>query len=316
VATALVTGASGFLGSHTVPQLLRAGHRVRALVRDEAAAAEVLGMLREAGTGAVEFAFGDVTQARALVEAMAGTDSVVHLVAIARDTTGGRDLERINFGGTANVIDAMRTVQIRRLIYLGNMGIADDPRLKFASSKARAEATVAASDLDWTILKPSIMYGERDGFFNLIAPLVRRLPLIRFNPGIVPIPGLGRARFQPIWVEDVARVIVASLERPDTVRTSLELGGPRYWTYREIVQEVVRGMGARRLIVPVPVPVIALVAGIYERFGAWFPTSTDQLRQLKLDNTGSLTLIRDTFGFEPRDMAGQLGYLTRPPEQQ
>jgi uncharacterized protein YbjT (DUF2867 family) len=316
VGTVLVTGASGFVGSHTIPQLLRAGHRVRALVRDETAAAQVLGKLRETGTGAVEFAFGDVTQARALVDALAGTDCVVHLVAIARDTTGGRDLERINFGGTVNVIEAMRTVRIRRLIYLGNMGIADDPRLKFASSKARAEATVAASDLDWTILKPSIMYGARDGFFNLVAPLVRRLPLIRFNPGIVPIPGSGGARFQPIWVEDVVRVIVASLERADMVRKSVELGGPRYWTYREIVQEVLRGMDARRLIVPVPIPVIALVAGIYERLGVWFPTSTDQLRQLKLDNTGPLTLIRDLFGFEPRDMTGQLGYLKRPPEEQ
>jgi NADH dehydrogenase len=113
-------------------------------------------------------------------------------------------------------------------------------------------------------------------------------------------------------VEDVARVIVAVLERPDTVAKTLELGGPRYWTYREIVQEVLRGMGARRLIVPVPVPVIALVAAIYERLGVWFPTSTDQLRQLRLDNTGPLSLIREMFGFEPRDMAGQLGYLKRP----
>jgi uncharacterized protein YbjT (DUF2867 family) len=316
VATVLITGASGFVGSHTIPQLLRAGHRVRALVRNETAAAEVLARLREAGTGAVEFAFGDVTESDTLPDAVAGTESVVHLVAIPRDTTGGRDLQRVNVGGTANVIAAMERAGARRLIYLGNMGIADDPRLKFAGSKARGEAAVAASGLEWTVLKPSVMFGERDGFFNLIAPLVRRLPLIRFNPGIVPVPGLGGARFQPIWVEDVARVIVASLERSDTVRKSLELGGPRYWTYREIVQEVLRGMGARRLIVPVPVAVIALVAAIYEHLGVWFPTSTDQLRQLKLDNTGPLTLIRDTFGFEPRDMAGQLGYLKRPPEEQ
>ena len=316
MATVLVTGASGFVGSHTVPRLLEAGHRVRALVRNEGAAAGVLGQLRASGQGAVEFAFGDVTDPTGLADAVRGADAVLHLVAIPRDFEGGRELMRVNVVGTRNVIEAMKLAGVRRLIALGNMGVADDPELKFASSKAKAEALVAGSGLDWTILKPSVMFGERDGFFNLIAPLVRRLPLLRFNPGIVPVPGLGRARFQPLWVGDLARAIVLCLERPETTGRSYELGGPRYWTYREIVQEVMRGMGARRLIVPVPVPVIALVAGIYERFGAWFPTSTDQLRQLRLDNTGSLTGVRDAFGFEPRAMEGQLGYLKRPPEQQ
>jgi uncharacterized protein YbjT (DUF2867 family) len=316
VATVLVTGASGFVGSHTVPRLLEAGHVVKALVRNEDAAAKVLGQLRETGQGAVEFGFGDVTDPNGLADAFRGTDAVVHLVAIPRDFEGGRELMRVNVVGTRNVIEAMKTAGVRRLISLGNMGIADDPNLRFASSKAKAEALVADSGLEWTILKPSVMFGERDGFFNLIAPLVRRLPLLRFNPGIVPVPGRGRARFQPLWVGDLARVIVLSLERPETIGRSFELGGPRHWTYREIVQEVMRGMGARRLIVPVPVPLIALVAGVYERFGAWFPTSTDQLRQLRLDNTGPLNGVRDAFGFDPRDMAGQLGYLRRPPDEQ
>lgn len=316
MATVLVTGASGFVGSHIIPALLERGHRVRALVRNDRGRGEVLRRLPEQRQGQVEFAFGDVTEPEKLADAMPGTDAVVHLVAIARDFTGGRDLERINLGGTVTVIEAMKMAGVRRLIYLGNMGIANDPTLKFASSKARAEAAVMQSGLDWTILKPSTMFGERDGFFNIIADLARRLPLIRFNPGIVPVPGLGRARFQPVWVGDVARVAALCLERPDTVGRSFELGGPRYWTYREIVAEVLRGMGVRRLIVPVPVPLIWLVARVYEALKVYFPTATDQLRQLRLDNIGPLTLIRDEFGFEPRAMEGQLAYLRRRPSEQ
>ncbi|MDQ3871763.1 MAG: complex I NDUFA9 subunit family protein [Chloroflexota bacterium] len=316
MATVLVTGASGFVASYVIPALLDAGHRVRALVRNERGRQDVLRRLPEGRHGEVEFRFGDVTEPQGLAEAVAGADAVVHLVAIPRDFSAGRDLERINVGGTVNVIEAMKRGAVRRLIYLGNMGIANDPTLKFASSKARAEAAVAGSGLEWTILKPSTMFGERDGFFNIIADLARRLPLVRFNPGIVPMPGLGRARFQPIWVGDVARVAALCLERPDTVGRSLELGGPRYWTYREIVEEVLRGMGARRLILPVPVPVIWLVARIYETLKVYFPTATDQLRQLRLDNIGPLTLIRDEFGFEPRQLEGQLGYLKRKSSEQ
>jgi NADH dehydrogenase len=88
-----------------------------------------------------------------------------------------------------------------------------------------------------------------------------------------------------------------------------ELGGPRYWTYREITREVASALGKRRAIVPMPVPLIRLVAGTAERVRIPFPVATDQLRQLKLDNIGPLDLIPARFGFEPRSMEGALGYL-------
>jgi NADH dehydrogenase len=190
------------------------------------------------------------------------------------------------------------------------MGVEDDPALHYASSKARAEALVAASDLDWTILKPSLQFGPGDGFFNIVADLVR------YSPGIVPVPGRGTARFQPIHTGDVARVVVAALADPTTVRATFELGGPRYWTYREITEEVLRALGKRRLITPMPVPLIRLVAGAAEAVHIPFPVATDQLRQLRLDNVGPLDLIETRFGFEPRPMGGALGYLRLPRRDQ
>ena len=112
-------------------------------------------------------------------------------------------------------------------------------------------------------------------------------------------------------MHDLATVIVTALERPEAVRSTYELGGPRYWTYREIAQEILRSMGAHRLILPMPVPLISLVARGAESAHIPFPVASDQLRQLRLDNVGRLDSVESDFGFAPADMAGQLGYLRR-----
>ncbi|MBI2777294.1 MAG: complex I NDUFA9 subunit family protein [Chloroflexi bacterium] len=311
MSTILVTGASGFVGSHVTPALLDAGHRVVALVRSRAAGERVLARLPAGQRQAVELRAGDVTELATLVPALAGVDAVVHLVALPRDWDNGASLRLVNTEGTRNLVAAMATAGIRRLVHLGALGVADDPSLHYAASKARAEAIVAASGLEWTILEPSLLYGPRDGFFNILAGLVR------ISPVVVPMPGSGAARFQPLAIEDLARAVVASIADPaSTTGRSIQLGGPRYWTYREILEEVLRGMGSRRVIVPMPVPLIRLVAGAAERVRLPFPVATDQLRQLKLDNVGPLTSVRDAFGFEPRDMAGGLGHLRRKPRAQ
>ena len=165
---------------------------------------------------------------------------------------------------------------------------------------------VRDSGLDWTILDPSLLFGPRDGFFNLIAGLVR------MSPGVVPITGTGAARFQPLAIDDLARIVVAVLADDATVGHEYPLGGPRYWTYREIVEEVVAAMGKRRILVPMPVPVIRLVAGAAELVRLPFPVATDQLRQLKFDNIGPLDAVRTAFGFEPRPMEGGLEHVRLP----
>ena len=311
MSTILVTGASGFVGSHTVPTLIAAGHRVVALARTPTAGEIVVDRLPAAQRPSVEIRIGDVTRPATLGPALAGVDAVVHLVAIPRDFNGGADLRLVNTEGTRAVVVAMTaSAGVRRLVHLGAMGVEDDPALHYASSKAKAEALVRESGLDWTILKPSLQFGEGDGFFNIVASLVR------ISPGIVPVPGDGSARFQPIHAGDVATVMVRSLADPTTVRGIFELGGPRYWTYREITREVVTALGARRAIVPMPVPLIRLVAGTAERLRIPFPVATDQLRQLRLDNIGPLDLIPTRFGFEPRPMEGRLGYLKARPRDQ
>ena len=304
MSTILVTGASGFVGSYAVPALLAAGHRVVALVRTPDAGQLVLERLPAADRERVELRTGDVIQPATLGPALAGVDGVLHLVAIPRDRGDGEALRLVNTEGTRAVVVAMGAAGVRRLVYMGAMGVQDDPSLHYASSKAKAEALVAASDLDWTILKPSLQFGPGDGFFNIVADLVR------MSPGIVPVPGDGESRFQAIAVTDVADIVARTFADDGTIGATLDLGGPRYWTYREITREVLVGMGRRRAIVPMPVVLIRLVAGTAEKIGLPFPVATDQLRQLKLDNIGALDVIQTRFGFQPRGMEGALGYLT------
>lgn len=303
MSTILLTGANGFVGSHVLPALLGAGHTVVALVRSDAAGQNLLARLPAADRARVTLARGDVTEPATLPAAVAGVDAVVNLVAIPRDFNGGRDMNRVNTEGTRNLVAAMTSANVRRLVHLGAMGVVDDPKLLYASSKARAEAIVRASGLAWTILKPSLMWGEGDGFFNLIASLAW------MSPGVMPVPGNGKARFQPLWVGDLAHGVVLALERPDTIRQAFDMGGPSYWTYTEITREVLAALGKRRLVVPMPVPVISLVAGASELVHLPFPVATDQLRQLKLDNIGPLDAVERAFGFAPRPMKGKLGYL-------
>jgi NADH dehydrogenase len=304
--TIFLTGASGFVGSHVLPELVAAGHRVIALVRSPESGDRVRGRLAPEARPAVEVRRGDVTVPASLSPAMVGADAVLHLAAIPRDYDRGASLRLVNTEGTRNVIAAARSAGIARLVHQGAMGVEDDPALHYASSKARAESLVARSGLDWTILKPSLLWGERDGFFNIVAGLVR------YSPGVVPVPGRGNARFQPLWIGDLARVAVETFAHPEaTIGRTFELGGPRYWTYREITREVMRALGRPGIIVPMPIPLISLVARAAEVVRIPFPAASDQLRQLRLDNIGPIDGLQRAFGFEPADMGGRLDYLRR-----
>jgi len=301
----LVTGASGFVGSHVVPSLLEADHRVVAMVRSPEAGEKVLRRLSATQRASTEARTGDVTKPDGLPAVLAGIDTVLHLVAIPRDFSGGAELRLVNTEGTRNLVAAARRAGVRRFVHQGALGVHDDPSLHYASSKAQGEALVAASDLEWTILKPSLLWGERDGFFNVIADLVR------MSPGVVPIPARARSRFQPLWVGDLARIAAAVVSDPSTVARTYELGGPGFWTYGDITREVLRGMGKRRVIAPVPQPLIKLIARLSEAVRVPFPVASDQLRQLALDNVTAPDSVERSFGFEPRPMDGNLGYLRR-----
>jgi uncharacterized protein YbjT (DUF2867 family) len=290
-----VVGATGFVGRHLVERLTATGHRVRAVSRK--------GRRLAGWTDAVVPLAADVETGQGLGAALTGADGIVHLVAIPRET-GGRRFEDVNVDGVRRVVEAAQAAGVRRLVHLSVLGVADDPRLRYLHSKWRGEQIVRESGLEWVVLRPSLLFGEGDGFFNLV-----KVTLKWWSPGIVAIPGDGRARFQPLSVEDLAVAVERSLVEPERAGSVLELGGPEHITYREIVDRVMAATGMRRLKLGLPIPLLSTLTTVTDRFLPVFPVSHDQISSLQRPNYTELDAFERAFGVQPRPF--DVSYLAR-----
>lgn len=287
-----VIGATGFVGSHLVPYLVERGHEVIAISRTGARLAD---WPTSVETRAADVVDGD------LHAALDGAEGVVHLVAIPRESVG-RTFDAVNVRGTQRVVEAAERIGLGRVVHLSVLGVTDDPRLRYLSSKWRGEEAVCASGLEWTVLRPSIMFGTGDGFFNLI-----RTTLRWWSPGIVAIPGRGDTRFQPLSVDDLAVAVNLSLTDASHVRTIHEIGGPHYVSYAEIVDAVMTATGMRRWKVGVPVPLLRGLTAATDRVLPIFPVSHDQVASMSRPNFTGLDAFERAFGVAPRPL--DLGYL-------
>jgi len=269
----LVTGAAGYVGSHIVKRLVEAGRPVRALVRKRTWA-EAEGRLANL---AVEWVEGDVTKPATLTTALQGVDAVIHTVAIAIEK-GGRKYEDINYQGTVNVVEAAKAAGVKRFINISQLGADAKLPYRFLASKGKAQDYVAASDLDWTALRPSVIWGPEDEFANTFARLA---PI---SPFIYPIIGNGQAKFQPVWVEDLATAVVKSLDDSSTIHQDLEIGGPEVLTIAEIERRTLQAIGAKRQMIRFPLPLLRVVVAIMGLLPAP-PVTSSLLDLLAVDNT-------------------------------
>jgi uncharacterized protein YbjT (DUF2867 family) len=289
-----VVGATGFVGRHVVPELVRQGHRVVAVSRRGE-------MLAAWPADAVRPAAADVESGAGLAAAFAGAEAVVHLAAIPRETRG-RTFDNVNVAGTGRVVAAAEAAGVRRIVHLSVLGAVDDPELRYLRSKWQGEELVRRSSLEWVILRPSLLFGEGDGFFNLI-----RVTLTWWSPGVVVIPGDGSARFQPLSVDDLAVAVGICLQDPARSGRTYEIGGPAHVTYREIVDRVMEVTGKRRIKLPMPIPLISALTAVTDKVLPIFPVSHDQIRSLRTDNFTEPGAFAAAFGVEPRPL--DLGYL-------
>jgi len=288
-----VIGATGFVGRHLVAHLVAHGHRVRAVSRAGGRLPDWNAQVRAVP--------GDVVSGRGLAEAMRGTDGVVHLVAIPREH-GGRRFDEVNVGGVGRVLAAMQEADVERIVHLSVLGAVDDPSLRYLHSKWRGEQLVRDSDRAWVVLRPSLLFGEGDGFFNLV-----KATLTWWSPGVIAIPGAGDARFQPLAADDLAIGMERSLVDDARAGSVYELGGPSYLSYREIVDAVMAATGKRRLKLGMPIPLLSALTRVTDRLLPIFPVSHDQIRSLRRPNFTDLDAFVRAFGVEPRPL--DLSYL-------
>jgi uncharacterized protein YbjT (DUF2867 family) len=295
----LVTGGTGFVGREITCQLGVAGHAVRLLARHPNT--RVL-------TQGTTISTGNILDPASLADACAGMDAVIHLVGIISEA-GAQTFENVHTRGTENVVRAAQAAGVKRYIQMSALGTRPAARARYHQSKWRAEEIVRSSGLDWTLFRPSIIYGPGDGFVNLFAKIIRRSP-------IVPVIGNGKTKFQPVPVSMVAGAFVKSLSESAAAGKTFDLAGTETLTLDEIVDSVLQTMKRRRLKAHIPFGIARMQAALLEFVWGKLlrrppPLNRDQVLMLQEDNVGDGRPATRLFGLEPGYFAESIaGYLT------
>jgi uncharacterized protein YbjT (DUF2867 family) len=271
--TELVTvfGGSGFIGRYVVRRLAREGHRIRVAVRRP----HLAYFLRPMGmVGQIQIVAADLSDETLIRGALEGASAAVNLVGIL--SPWGRQRFKTLHAEAPGIIGRHAGIHgVRRVVHISAIGADPKAPSRYGRSKAEGEAALKRDFPAASILRPSLVFGVEDHFFNRFANLARytpALPLIR-----------GKTRFQPVYVEDVAEAVARCLARPETAGRTYELGGPAIYSFKDLLKLILAETGRHRMLIPVPGPLAALKA----LFLGLLPNpilTLDQLAQLKRDN--------------------------------
>lgn len=287
-----VAGGTGFVGGHLVRALLSGGHSVRLFVHR-----------RSESSGEVEQVEGDITMPGSFEPSLDGCDAVVNLVGIIREfPSRGITFEKLHVQATANLLAAAAGNGIKRYLQMSALGTRPDAVSAYHRTKWRAEELVRGSGLEWTIFRPSMIFGPKDGFINMLAAQLRLAP-------VMPVIGSGSYRMQPIHADDVARCFVLALALPGSIGQTYELCGRDRVSYEELLDMIAACMGRPRPLKPhIPLGLMKQLIPFMQKIPQ-FPITMDQLQMLLEENIGG-DEWQKTFGFEPRGLQeGMSEYL-------
>lgn len=302
MSTPLVTvfGGTGFVGRHTVRALAKAGWRIRVAVRYPNKGF----FLPPMGTvGQIALVKCNVREAEQVAEAVRGADAVINLTGVLV-SSGEQSFEAMHVEAAETVAKAAKEAGAKTLVQVSAIGADKDAASKYAASKGEGEERVRAAFPGAAILRPSLVFGAEDAFFNKFASLARLLPAL-------PLIGGGHTRFQPVFVGDLAAAIARCAGDATLGGKTYELGGPAIYTFKELMQVVLRETGRRRLLVPVPFALATLKA-FFLQFLPGALLTPDQVTLLKSDNvvTGDDGLA--AFGIVPASVEAEVpAYLWR-----
>lgn len=294
----LLTGGTGFIGRHLADELDDRGHDVTALARDPdpTVLPEAAGTVR-----------GDVTDPDSIAPAFEGRDAVVNLVALSPlfEPAGGNEAhEQVHRQGTRHCLDAAEAADVEQFVQLSALGADPEGPTHYIRAKGRAENDVRESDLEWTIVRPSVVFGDGGQFVSFTERLKKL-----FAPGVpvYPLPGGGeRTRFQPIFVGDLVEMLAEMLEGNHAGEV-YELAGPEVLTLREVVEFAFESKGRSVSVLPMPMGVAKAGLSVLGSVPG-FPMGTDQYRSLRFDNTTDENAV-ETFGYSPEELTTLEAYL-------
>ncbi len=294
-----VTGGTGFVGKAVIHALQAHGFTVRCLVRPGSEA-------DLKGFEGIERVPGDVLTPKGLEASMEGCDALIHLVGIIRERPGrGVTFERLHSVATANMVKAAEAAEVPRFIHMSTLGTRPDARSRYHQTKWEAEETVRASGLQWTVFRPSIIYGVGDGFVSMLARMIKWLPA-------APVIGDGKYRLQPVPVGQVAEGFARALAHPESKNHVYEAGGPRSYAFTEILDLIGAALGkskVRKVYHPIGLmrPLVRLLEPL-----PFFPLTSDQLMMLQEDNVCDPAPFFQTFELTPLEFPVGLQRMFAP----
>jgi NADH dehydrogenase len=281
-----LTGATGFVGRNMLKRLLADGHSVRALVRnpqkDKALAQEK-----------VELVAGDVAEGTGLDQGMQGCDAVIHLVGIIVEK-GKNTFERVHHVGTRNVVEAARRTGVKRFVQMSALGARADGPAEYQVTKWKGEEEVRRGGIPYCILRPSLIFGEGDGFVTQMIQTMRSAPIMR------PVPGDGKPKFRPIFIDDVTASFVRALTVEAAANLTIELGGADELTLNEVLAEIARCAGVSKPAIHVPMPLMFAGAAVVQMLLKNPPVTVDQLRMLREGSACDIGPMERILGVHPR----------------
>lgn len=267
-----VFGGTGFLGHTLIAQLINAGHHVIVPVRNR----ERAKMLAVQPNVRVEIY--DSASDADLRRVMQGSAAVINLIGILHERKRG-DFERVHTTFTKRLLSTYGATAGTRFIQVSALGAGEDAPSSYQRSKGAAETAIAASRMNWTIFAPSVIFGQGDSFVSMFATILKLTP--PFVPLLMPKAG---AQFQPVWVNDVARAIVCSVDNPQTYGQRYELVGPKRYSLRDIVKHAGARLGRNPMVISTPPPLSTLQALALELIPGGPLMSRDNLRSMSVDN--------------------------------
>jgi len=268
-----VFGGSGFVGGQVVRQLAKAGHRVRVAVRNPNLAYRMR-MLGDVGQ--IEVVQANVRNAPSVARAVEGAEGVVNLVGVLWEN-GRQKFQTLHVMGAKTVAEQAKAAGVKRLVQVSAIGADVKSSSKYQRTKAEGEAAVRAAFPGAVVIRPSIVFGAEDKFFNKFGQMAALFPAL-------PLIGGGETKFQPVYVGDVAAVIAKAVASPAAEGLTYELGGPAVYSFKELMELILVETGRNRVLAPIPFFAAGLIGKVGDLSPINPPLTSDQVESLKSDN--------------------------------